>query len=213
MTVSDHNGQVYGRLTVLSRVANNVRGHAMWLCSCSCGSKKIIIIRGDHLKAGTTRSCGCLRTEAALRAAHNSHYLKHGATIQGKSWPEYNSYHHAKHRCENLNHKNYKDYGGRGIKFLYSSFEEFFADLGHKPDINFTLERINNFGNYESGNCRWATRLEQANNKRNNRLLTAFGRTQTLSRWAKEYAINISTLYVRLDHGLNRAYPVAAHKR
>lgn len=86
----------------------------------------------------------------------------HGASYT----PEYTAYVHAKYRCENVKNKAYKNYGGRGIKFLYKSFQEFLEDVGPKPSPELWLDRKNNDGNYEPGNCRWASQILQANNKR-----------------------------------------------
>jgi hypothetical protein len=203
-------GHKYGRLTVIERVGTDTGGQATWLCECECGSGKLTITRGNHLAKGQVCSCGCLRTEAALRAAHSPARIHHGMARRGRHSPEYISYYSAKNRCNNPNEKSFAYYGGRGIKFLYTSFQEFFYDLGPKPD-GFTVERINNFGHYEPGNCRWATYLEQANNKRNNRWLTAFGQTQTLTQWAQEYKISVATLYCRLDRGLTLEQALQCH--
>ena len=118
----------------------------------------------------------------------------------------------AKERCENPNNDSYKYYGGRGIRFLWNSFEQFFAEMGHPPH-GATLDRVNNDGDYAPGNCRWATKTEQQNNRRSNRLLTAFGRTQTIAQWARDFSISDPTLRGRLRRGfagrtrLNRPPP------
>ena len=209
-TAIDRVGQKYGRLTVLER-AGTSGGQAAWICECECGGGKLTIARGNHLARGQVRSCGCLRTEAALRAAHSLHRIEHGMSRRGQHSPEYNSYCSAKGRCENPNNTAFACYGGRGIKFLYTSFQEFFADLGPKPP-GLTVERINNNGNYEPGNCRWATYLEQGNNKRNNRQLTAFGQTQTLAQWAQEYAVPAPTLHSRLRRGMPLDHALTARR-
>jgi hypothetical protein len=110
------------------------------------------------------------------------------------------SYLAAKARCGNPNATNFRYYGGRGIEFRYTSFDQFFADVGERPPGRW-LERCDNHGHYEPGNCRWTTPLEQGSNKRNNRLLTAFGRTRTVSRWAREFGIHSRTLRDRIDRG------------
>jgi hypothetical protein len=92
--------------------------------------------------------------------------IRHGMTLGGKQTPEYVAWHDAKQRCTNPNDaRHWKDYGGRGIKFLFTSFEQFFAELGSRPEGK-TLDRINNDGNYEPGNVRWATQSEQNKNQR-----------------------------------------------
>jgi hypothetical protein len=110
------------------------------------------------------------------------------------------SYQSAKTRCTNPNHVGFAHYGERGIRFLCNSFEGFFRDVGERPPDS-TLERCDNHGHYEPGNCRWTTPIEQANNRRTNRTLTAFGRTRTLARWAREFSINPNTLSYRLEKG------------
>ena len=113
-----------------------------------------------------------------------------------KNYPsEHKSYHEAKGRCNNKNNKNYKNYGGRGIQFKFDSFKQFMSSLGSKPKtegIKFSLDRINNNGNYESTNCRWATSKQQARNKRSNTLLTVDGKTETLVYWCEKYNITHS---------------------
>jgi hypothetical protein len=99
---------------------------------------------------------------------------------------------------------NYHAYGGRGITFdpKWRSFEAFVADMGERPSRGFTIERINNEGNYTKENCRWATRKEQSNNGRHNRKLSAFGKTLTISQWQEEANINQGTIRTRLVRGL-----------
>jgi hypothetical protein len=95
--------------------------------------------------------------------------------------------------------ESYSLYGGRGIKFLYPSFEAFLADVGQPPSDNHTLDRLDSDGHYGPGNCRWATIEEQANNKRSNHLLTFQGRTQTLAQWARELQLPEAALGLRLN--------------
>ena len=183
-------GCQFGRLTVIGRADRDAHGHARWLCQCECGSGKQTIVAAHALTRGTTRSCGCRRKESLLARA--THRMRHS--------PEYYTFGNARARCRNPNNTGWKNYGGRGIRFLYTSFEEFFADVGPRPP-GLTIDRIDNDGHYEPGNCRWATRREQANNSRANRRLTAFGRTQTMSQWAREYAVDCKTLFNRLALG------------
>ena len=113
---------------------------------------------------------------------------------------EYRRYHAAKARCTNPNNVQYANYGGRGMEFRYVNFESFSADLGHCPPGG-TLERKDKNGHYEPGNCKWASWTEQANNKRNNVCVTAFGRTQTVTQWARELGVSAHTLHVRIQAG------------
>lgn len=153
--VVDLVGQKFGRLLVLERSGSNKHGWALWKCLCDCGNHSIVI--GHYLRLGNTKSCGCLFLETIAEGAR-----KHDMSATS----EYRSYTGAKQRCTNPRIKRYEDYGGRGIKFLYADFVQFFVDLGPKPSPEYSLDRINNDGNYEPGNCRWATDKEQVFNRR-----------------------------------------------
>jgi len=154
--IVDLTGQHFGRLIVLSYQGLNKYKAATWLCLCGCGVEKVI--NSQHLRLGLVRSCGCLKRELDKT---------HGMSIKpdGKVPPEYDAYMHAKYRCTNPKAQRYKNYGGRGIKFLFASFEQFFAELGPRPRGK-TLDRTDNNGNYEPGNVRWATPKQQSNNRR-----------------------------------------------
>jgi len=124
---------------------------------CKCGN--ITWVRLRNFLDGHTKSCGCLKKEKA--ALQGKLAKSHGMS----KTPEWESYEHAKQRCTNPNNKCWKDYGGRGIKFLFTSFEQFFAELGRRPKGK-SLDRMDNNGNYEPGNVRWATKMQQTKNKR-----------------------------------------------
>ena len=108
---------------------------------------------------------------------------------------EYNSWNNFRTRCNNPNHRYYKNYGGRGITYdpRWEVFEVFFTDMGRKPSPDHTLDRIDNSGNYCKENCRWSNRCEQANNTRNNKLLSYEGKTMTYSNWER---------FLGLKHGV-----------
>lgn len=167
MSSIDLIGKKFGRLTVIKRSAKCIRS-GMWLCGCECGNWRIV--RGSDLKSGNTRSCGCYRRE--LIRQRNRSRLIHGCTPRASGpIPEYTAWANAKKRCFYFQHKYYKNYGGRGItmcKQWRNSFGAFFAYIGRRPP-GLTLDRVNNDGNYEPGNIRWATRKQQQNNTRRNR--------------------------------------------
>jgi len=118
-------------------------------------------VRGTTLRNGMTRSCGCLATELKRERA-----TTHGHATT-RTTPTYNSWAQISQRCENKNNAAFNNYGGRGITVCarWRVFENFLADMGERP-LGCSLDRVNNDGNYEPVNCRWATRLEQARNRR-----------------------------------------------
>lgn len=113
---------------------------------------------------------------------------------------EYNAWRHALSRCRNPNTHQFKDYGGRGIKVCerWLVFANFLADMGPKPTPKHTIDRINNDGNYEPGNCRWATRKENNNNTRRSRRIEFNGERLTLQAWAERVGITAGTMHTRL---------------
>lgn len=135
----------------------------------------------------------------------------HGHATAGKPSPEYVSWACMIQRCTNPNTKTYHRYGGRGITVCerWLSFENFLADMGTRPAPGHSIERIDNDGNYEPGNCRWATRSDQMKHTSRTRLITAFGKTQTFSDWCKELSISKGTLHKRLAKGLSAEHALS----
>ncbi len=187
-------GQVFGRLTV-SRHAYIKKGRHYWECLCSCGNTCTVV--AYSLYRGNTRSCGCLRVETTT-ARRTAHGQKSGAAPTA----EYTTWRNMLDRCQKPNGSRRLRYAERGTSVCErwaNSFEAFFADMGKKPSPEHSLDRIDNDGDYSKQNCRWATQLEQANNKCNNHLLTYQGRTQSLAMWARELGVKSESLRYRLN--------------
>ena len=192
----DLTGQVFDRLTVVEFAGKDKRGKILWSCRCVCGKEKAV--RSDRLKSGATRSCGCLQREAVARIQEEN--ITHGHARRGNVTKTRQAWNHMKQRCYNPKDTGYKHYGGRGIQVCdrwLDSFENFLEDMGEVP-YRLTLERVNNNGNYEPGNCKWTTQKRQQNNRRNNKIIEFNGKTHTMSEWADILGINSATLKKRL---------------
>lgn len=188
----DITGYRFGDWTVLERLDHR-NGSTHWLCRCRCGAEKEV--SGQHLKRGKTKSCGCHREEQA-----RERFTKHG--LRGNV--VYVTYGGIMDRCYNRNCAEYKWYGGRGITVCDRWRQHpkvFIEDMGPKPTPTHSIDRIDNDGNYEPGNCRWATRAQQRRNSSRLKLVTFRGKTQCLQDWADELGMSRDTLYSRLVRG------------
>lgn len=197
---NDLTGQVYGKLTVLKYHGKDKHGVSVWLCRCDCGKEKNI--SSMSMRSGKTKSCGCFRA-AALKNGREELVAKqktHGKTHT----PEFRILMNMIYRCENSNAGNFDLYGKRGISVCArwkNSFGAFLEDMGPRPSPQHSIDRIDNNGNYEPGNCRWVTAREQSINRRDSRMLTHNGETKNLVVWAQEFGMDKATLHGRLKRG------------
>lgn len=181
-------GMTFGRLTVVS--LGDTRGkERLWSCRCSCGN--VTQVSGTRLRSGGSKSCGCLRKDAM--STHGMY----------KS-PAYESWLAMMTRCNNPNCGSFPDYGGRGIKVCerWSSFENFFADMGPRP-AGTSLDRKDGKLGYCLENCRWADPETQANNTSRNVPVAAFGETKNLTQWSRDprCLVKFWTFRARIDAG------------
>lgn len=190
------NGQRFGRLVA----GDVIRRPGKWYiqCKCDCGKEKLV--RHDHLKSGRTSSCGCYKIEVTKLSN-----TRHGDCRRTEDHaPEFTAWVGMNDRCGNPRNPAFHRYGGRGIQVCEEwkeSYPAFLAHVGRKPSPEHSIERINNDGNYEPKNVRWATKVEQCNNRRTNRFLEFRGKTQTIAQWGREVGISNLTIQARLKYG------------
>lgn len=199
----DLTGQRFGRLTVIERAENGRCGGkavTKWLCRCECGTEKII--EGHSLKRGRTKSCGCLNDEKREKNLKPDAGKTHGmsGTRLYKCWRGMLD------RCygNDAEHDSYKRRGISVCDEWRNGFEAFCEwAMMNGYDDSLTLDRIDNNGNYEPSNCRWATVEQQMNNMSTNHRVTCRGETYTIAEWSKISGINASTIWIRLEKGVD----------
>jgi hypothetical protein len=178
-------GQRFGKWTVVDEAVGYRPPLTYWNVLCDCGKRGVV--PGPAMRRGRSSCCTSCRV-----------------TSHGKSnSPEYMIWRGMRSRCANPSHKQYADYGERGITICaeWDSFDVFYADMGQRPSPKHTLERKDNNLGYSKDNCKWATWEEQSRNKRSNRLITAFGKTQCLVEWSTETGLHVKTISNRIDRG------------
>jgi len=179
------------RLTFIATTGERSRdGHLMAKYRCACGNESVVI--QSRVKNGYTRSCGCLASESKPNLSHGMKYSR-----------EYKTWSAMRVRCLNPNHKDYPRWGGRGITICdrWSKFEAFYEDMGPRPHGT-SIDRIDPNGNYEPGNCRWATALVQARNRSDLTMVTRLnGEKVALVDYAKELGITRGAAHLRLKRG------------
>lgn len=191
----DLKNQKFGMLKVIN-FEKNQNGRTYWLCKCDCGN--YTTAEAYKLKTGHVKSCGCLGKKNKEQLYKFS--IKHKKT----NTKLYRTWQNMKRRCDTKSSTSYKNYGGRGITVCdewrndFISFYNWAMANGYRDDL--TIDRIDVNGNYEPNNCRWITKEEQANNKRNNRFIEYNGKKMTLIQWSKKKNIKRETIAYRLNH-------------
>lgn len=189
-TKHDLHGRTFGRLTVLKKATSG------WLCRCSCGTERAW--RAFVLVSGNTSSCGCLHREMV-----SAMFRKHGARTHHESSRTYESWRGAKARTSRVGHKRAKYYIARGIVMCdrwRNDYAAFVADMGECPEGH-SLDRIDNNGNYEPGNCRWAPQVQQVRNRNSTIKIVVDGREVPLGEAAEKAGVGYSTARWRQRQG------------
>lgn len=185
------NGTKKGRWTVLNR-AETIRGNARWNCRCDCGVERAVL--QFALLSGGSLSCGCARLEVIS---------SHGECAGGRSSSEYKIWQGLWDRCTKPSHKQFVDYGQRGIAVCdrWRKFETFIADMGRRPSVSHSIERNDNDAGYTPENCRWATKREQARNRRSSRRLAFRDEVRTMAEWAEVAGLPYKIVKDRMGRG------------
>lgn len=191
MKFIDMTGEKYGKLLVVEYAGKTQRGISLWKCKCDCGRE--VAVQSANLRNGHTKSCGCFRAEWCKENC-TKHGLEH-TRLYG-IWTD------MIHRCHNPENSSYERYGARGISVCEEwrndvrVFYDWAINNGYSDDL--TIDRVDNNGNYCPDNCRWATRVEQASNRRSNILITRNGETKTMKQWAISEGIPYQVVWQRI---------------
>lgn len=202
--VTDLTGQRFGRLTVIDR-GGTLRGYAVWVCKCDCGV--LTEARGDRLRNGRRTSCGD-RKKHPLGPQRK--YKTRGEFLAHESWVN------IRRRCLDPETVNFHKYGGRGITICerwQESFENFFADMGERPSARHSIDRIDTRGNYEPGNCRWATTTVQNLNRVNTKWIEIDGQQRKLWEVIQERGLEYHLVAGRLKIGWSVEKALSTPKR
>lgn len=200
--IKDLVGQKFGLLTVTAKTDKRSAGSVVWECICSCGN--IAYVRSGNLHSGHTVSCGCHKRETSSNVCSNI-FTKHGHGKAGLANSTYITWLNMRDRCNNPNNDAYNNYGGRGISVCdeWNDFSNFLADMGERPK-GVSIDRINVDLGYFKENCRWATSIEQNNNKRDIHKVCYMGETLTITQLAKRIGAKRKRLYYQLKkHDFN----------
>lgn len=193
--VENISGQRFGRLKAISPAGKTATGHTLWKCRCACGTRVTVSLHALRRETRGCKSCGCLAREILI-ARNTTHGLSRT--------PEYLCWQSMIRRCERPDAHNYRYYGGRGIKVCQrwrKSFQAFLDDVGRRPSLHHTIDRIDKDGDYSPANCRWATRKQQARNKSKSRMIEVDGKSRTVTEWAEITGVSSYMIFKRLNRG------------
>lgn len=194
----DETGNRHGRLLVKEYAGKSPDGKALWMCECDCGNETVIA--GVALRYKHTKSCGCYSADATRERSRRP-----GSAERKKSFQKiYGQWYQMMRRCNAPSLPQYKDYGGRGIRVCaewhdFQKYKEWAYKNGYSPDLE--IDRIDNNGNYEPGNCRYVTKSVNARNTRINRMVTYMGKTLTLVEWSEKLNLPYDLLQTRIYRG------------
>lgn len=192
--LKDYTNVIFNRLTAISLIERDYKeNNHLWLFQCSCGKQHKAKIK--NVRNGNTSSCGCLQSEILVKR-NTVHGLSKKYPLAYRSWKD------LRQRCTNPNHKDFKDYGGRGIFVCeeWNSFEVFFNDMQERTK-NQSIDRINVNDGYHAKNCRWADGVQQAQNKRNNNNVIVNGKLIAITQLARDCGVDRKTIAYRLKIG------------
>lgn len=198
MNFVDLTGREFHRLLVVGRGANTDKGLTRWICVCSCGTELLVL--GVSLRSGNTKSCGCYQRQRSLE----THTKTGESGGKNKRTRTYSTWNNMLSRCNTPTATEYDLYGGRGIKVCddWMDYRNFLRDMGDRPQ-GMTLDRIDVNGNYCKENCRWATKIEQENNRRNNRIVIRKGEKMTLATFVRILGVSRNRVNYRLSLGMS----------
>lgn len=191
-------GKRFGKWTVLTTFRPD-KGKTRALVLCDCGTMRHVL--ASNLSMGESKSCGCF-------ILLNKHKIKHGMASpdkNGKRKAEYQTWCGMRARCHNKKCKEFRFYGAKGVSVCkrWDSFSNFYSDMGDRPTNKHSIDRIDPSGNYEPGNCRWATNAEQGRNKRNSIYITIQGETKTINEWAERLKKSAGAIRARMHRGMS----------